>query len=121
MKGHQGSRSGAGPSRLRRRDRRAATSATIIIGDTTEDQVNINETIPEPVEETESAENADNTENWINEIRIADISTYTYAEAGDQATNLEDFASDKEKSASEKNPAVAKGEAAKASNTDTNL
>ena len=32
MKGHQGSRSGAGPNRLRRRDRRAATSAAINIG-----------------------------------------------------------------------------------------
>ena len=62
MKGHQGSRSGAGPSRLRRRNRRAATSAAINIGDTTDEAVNINETMPEPVEETEPAENFENTE-----------------------------------------------------------
>ena len=39
----------------------------------------------------------------------------------DKATKLEDFASDKEKSAAENGSVVLKGEAAKASKTDTNL
>ena len=46
----------AGSSRLRGRERRAAARAAIEIGDTTEETVNVNETTPEPVEETEPAE-----------------------------------------------------------------
>ena len=38
-----------------------------------------------------------------------------------EATNIQDFVSDKEKSAAEKVDVVAKGEAAKASKTGTNL
>ena len=53
---HQGPRRGAGPSRLRGRERTAAARAAIEIGDTTEETVNVNETTPEPVEETEPAE-----------------------------------------------------------------
>ena len=45
----------------------------------------------------------------------------TLAEEADEATNLEDSASDIEKSTVEKVAIVAKGEAAKASKTDTNL
>ncbi len=56
-----GPRRGAGPSRLRGRERRAAARGAIEIGDTTEETVNVNETTPEPVEETEPAENAENT------------------------------------------------------------
>ena len=52
----------------------------------------------------------------MNAIRAAEISMKTLTEEADEATNLEDFASDKEKSA-----VVAKGNAAKASKTDTNL
>ena len=52
---HQGPRRGAGSSRLRssvrRRERRAAARADIDIGDTSEEAVNFNATIPEPVEE----------------------------------------------------------------------
>ena len=43
------------------------------------------------------------------------------AKEADEATNLEDSASDKENFAAEKVTVVAKGEAAKASNTGTNL
>ena len=60
-KGHQGPRREASPIRLRRRERRAAVREAIDIGDTTEEAVNVNETIPEPVEETEHAENAEDT------------------------------------------------------------
>ena len=40
------------------------------IGDTTEEAVNINETTPESVEETEPAENAENTEKLGNTIIV---------------------------------------------------
>ena len=52
-RGHQGPRRGASPSRLRRRERRARSA--LDIGDLTEEAVNINETIPKAVKETESA------------------------------------------------------------------
>ena len=42
-----GPRRGAGPSRLRGRERRAAARGAIEIGDTTEETVNVNETTPE--------------------------------------------------------------------------
>ena len=49
------------------------------IGDTTEEAVNINETTPESVEETEPAENAEDTKKSVNAIRAAEISIYTLA------------------------------------------
>ena len=49
------------------------------IGDNTEEAVNVNETIPEPVEETEPAENAEDTDQSVNAIRAAEISMYTLA------------------------------------------
>ena len=49
------------------------------IGDTTEEAVNINETTPESVEETEPAENAKNTEKLENKIMVSDISIFTVA------------------------------------------
>tara|TARA_B110001452_G_scaffold181939_1_gene152800 strand:- start:335 stop:583 length:249 start_codon:yes stop_codon:yes gene_type:complete len=63
-----GPRRGAGPSRLRGRERRAAARGAIEIGDTTEETVNVNETTPEPVEETEPAEN---TELSVNAAEIS--------------------------------------------------
>ena len=66
-----GPRRGAGPSRLRGRERRAAARGAIEIGDTTEETVNVNETTPEPVEETEPAENAENTELSVNAAEIS--------------------------------------------------
>ena len=78
-RGHQGPRRGASPIRLRRRERRAAVREAIDIGDTTEEAVNVNETIPEPVEETEPAENAEDTKKSVNAIRAAEISIYTLA------------------------------------------
>ena len=66
-----GPRRGAGPSRLRGRERRAAARGAIEIGDTTEETVNVNETTPEPVEETEPAENAENTELSVNAVEIS--------------------------------------------------
>ena len=65
-----GPRRGAGPSRLRGRERRAAARGAIEIGDSTEETVNVNETTPEPVEETEPAENAENTELSVNAAEI---------------------------------------------------
>ena len=65
-----GPRRGAGPSRLRGRERRAAARGAIEIDDTTEETVNVNETTPEPVEETEPAENAENTELSVNAAEI---------------------------------------------------
>ena len=61
---------GAGPSRHRGRERRVAARAAIEIVDTTEETVNVNETTPEPVEETEPAENAKNTEISVNAAEI---------------------------------------------------
>ena len=63
--------------------------------------------------ETEPSDNAEDTEKSMNAIGAAEISIETLTEEADEATNLEDIASDKEKSAAEKNPIVAKGEAAK--------
>ena len=40
----------------------------------------------------------------MNAIRAAEISIKTLTEEADEATNLEDFASDKEKSSAEKKP-----------------
>ena len=51
----------------------------IDIGYTTKDAVNVNETIPVPVGETEPAENAEDTEKSVNASRAAEISTYTLA------------------------------------------
>ena len=78
-RGHQGPRRGASPIRLRRSKRRAAVTEAIDIGDNTEEAVNVNETIPEPVEETELAEHAEDTKKSVNAIRAAKISIYTLA------------------------------------------
>ena len=48
------------------------------IGDTTEEAVNINETTPESVEETEPAENAENTEKSGNTIIVSEIFISTF-------------------------------------------
>ena len=79
--------------------------------------MNVNETNPVPVEETEHAEN---TEKEVNSIRAAEISINTWAEEADDATKLEYSASDIEKCTVEKVAVVAKGEAAKAFKIDTN-
>ena len=50
---------------MRRRERRAAVREDIDIGGTTEEAVNVNETIPGPVEETKSAENAEDTKKTV--------------------------------------------------------
>ena len=47
-------------SRLRRRERTVTARATIDIGSATEETVNVNETNPVAVEETEPAENTEN-------------------------------------------------------------
>ena len=47
------------PSRLRTRERNGTAIAAIGIGNTTEETVNVNETNPVPVEETEPAENTE--------------------------------------------------------------
>ena len=117
---------GVCPSRLKGRERRAAARPALDIGDTTEEAVSFNETTPEPVEETENAENTENTEKSVNVIRAAEISIYTSTDEADEATNLEDTASDKENSDAEKVAIVAKGETAKseatkASNIDTSF
>ena len=75
--------------------------------------MNVNETIPEPVEETKTADNTENAEKSVNAIVAAEISIYTSTDEADEATNLEDNASDKENSAAEKLAIVAKGETAK--------
>ena len=49
------------------------------IGDTTEEAVNINETITDSVEETEHAENAEVTGKSENTIIVFDISITTLA------------------------------------------
>ena len=64
--------------------------------------------------ETEPSDNAEDTEKSLFAIRAAEISSHTLTKEADEATNLEDFSSDKENSA-----VVAKGKAAKASKTDT--
>ena len=74
-----------------------------------------------PVEENEPYENGEDTGKSVNAIIAAEISVYTLAEEADEATKLEDFSSDKENSAAEKVAFVSKGEAAKASKTDTKL
>ena len=76
---------------------------------------------PLEFEETELYENAEDTEKSVNAIRAAEISIKTLTKEADETTNPEDFASYKDKCATEKNPGVAKGEAAKASKTDTYL
>ena len=86
---------GFGPSRLRKKESRAATRAAFDIGDATEEAVNINVTIHYPVEETEPAENFNVTEKSGSAIRAADFSIYTFAEESDEGTNLEDSASKK--------------------------
>ena len=47
------------PSRLRRRERNIMDRAAIDVGNTTEETVNVNETNPVLVEETEPAENTE--------------------------------------------------------------
>ena len=47
------------PSRLRRREWNVTARATIDIGNTTEETVNVNENNPVPVEETEPNENTE--------------------------------------------------------------
>ena len=49
------------------------------IGDTSEEAVNINETTPKSVEETEPALNCENTEEFRNTIMVSDISIFTLA------------------------------------------
>ena len=78
-RGHQGPRRGASPIRLRRSKRRAAVKRAIVIGDTTEEALNVNETIPEPVGETEPAENAEETEKSVNASRATEIYISTLA------------------------------------------
>ena len=56
---------------------RAAVRESIDIGDTTEEAVNGDETIPGPVGETEPVENAEDTKKSVNASRTAEISTYT--------------------------------------------
>ena len=104
---------GACPSRLKGRERRAAARPALDIGDTTEQAVSFNETTPEPVEETDNAEITENTEKSVNVIRAAEILIYTSTDESDEATNLENIASDKENSAAEKVAVVAKGESDK--------
>ena len=53
-------------------------------------------------------------------MNAPEISVSTWAEETDEATNLEDSASDIEKCTVEKVAVVAKGDAAKAFKTDTN-
>ena len=48
------------PSRLRRRERNVTARAAIDIGNTTEETMNVNETNPVPVAETEPDENIEN-------------------------------------------------------------
>ena len=45
--------------------------------------MNVNETIPEPVGETEPAENAENTMKSVNTRRAAEIFVYTLAYKAD--------------------------------------
>ena len=47
------------PSRLGKRERNVTARASIGIGNTTEEKVNVHETNPVPVEETEPAENTE--------------------------------------------------------------
>ena len=47
------------PSRLKRRKRNITARAVIVMGNTTEETVNVNETNPVSVKETESAENTE--------------------------------------------------------------
>ena len=54
--------------------------------------------------ETEPYDNAEDTEKSVIAIRAAEISIKTLTKEADEATNLEDFASDKEKSSAEKKP-----------------
>ena len=51
----------------------------MVIGDTFEEAVNINETATESVEETEPAENADNTEKFGNTIIFSEIYIFILA------------------------------------------
>ena len=75
--GPPGPRRGAGPGRLRRRERRAEARPAIDIGDTTVEAASFYETTPEPVKETETAENIENTKKSVNAIRTAEIYIYT--------------------------------------------
>ena len=59
------------PSRLRRRERNVTARAAFDIGNTTEETVNVNETYPVPVKETELTEN---TEKYVNSIGSVEIS-----------------------------------------------
>ena len=74
------------PSRLWRRERNVTARAAIDIGNTTEETVNVNETNPVPVEETEPAEN---TEKEVNSIGSVEISIITGAGEADEATKLD--------------------------------
>ena len=56
---------GAGPSRLRGRERRAEARAAIEIGDNTEETVNVNETTPEPVKENYPVKTAEKSVNTV--------------------------------------------------------
>ena len=79
-----------------------------------DEAVSFNETSPEPVEETENAENIESTDKSGNAITAAEIYIYISTDEADEATNLEDIASDKDNSTAEK-------VATKASKTDTKL
>ena len=59
---------------------------------------------PLEFEETELYENAEDTEKSMNAIGASEISIETLTKEADEATNLEYIASDKEKSAAEKEP-----------------
>ena len=54
----------------RGRERRSAAIAAFEIGDTTDEILNVNDTTPEPVEESEPAEHAENTEKSVNVAEI---------------------------------------------------
>ena len=59
------------PSRLRRRKKNITASATIDISKTIEETVNVNETNPMPVEETEPAEKKAKQVNSIGSVEVS--------------------------------------------------
>ena len=67
---------------------------------------------PPKFEETKPSEYTENTEKSVNAIRAVEIYIYTLRDEANEATNLEDSASDKENYANEKVAVVAQGEAA---------
>ena len=53
-----------------RKERDVTARAAIDIGNTTKETVNVNETNPVPVEETEPAENTENNQNQLDRSRF---------------------------------------------------